>query len=194
MSVLVAGLDEAGRGALAGPVYAAAVILDDANLPEGLNDSKALSAKKRESLAREIRARALAWAVATASVEEIDTINILQASLLAMRRACDRLAPAPGRALVDGLQVPPLRCEAQAVVDGDALHPCIMAASILAKVDRDAEMLRLEQTLPGYGFGAHKGYGTKQHLAALHRLGPSPVHRRSYAPVAQLSLRLEAAP
>ncbi|MDT0497252.1 ribonuclease HII [Algiphilus sp. W345] len=186
----VAGLDEAGRGALAGPVYAAAVILDERDPFEGLRDSKALSAKARERLAQTIVTRAEAWAVASASVAEIESINILRASLLAMQRAWEALSRRSDSALVDGLHLPKLGCAAQAVVDGDALHPCIMAASILAKVNRDAEMCRLDAEYPGYGFAAHKGYGTRVHLDALNRLGATPVHRRTFAPVAQLSLRL----
>lgn len=180
----VAGVDEAGRGCLAGPVYAAAVILGPRPIL-GLNDSKQLSAVRREHLVPEIQAAALAWAVARAEVEEVDRLNILQASLLAMRRAVAALGVAPAEALVDGNQPPRLDCRVTTVIDGDALHPCIMAASILAKVARDQEMLQLDQRYPGYGLAQHKGYGTRQHLQALREHGPTEIHRRSFAPVAQ---------
>ncbi len=184
---LVAGIDEAGRGPLAGPVIAAAVILKHDHVIHGLADSKTLRANAREHLAREIRATALTWAVGRAEVEEIDRLNILHASLLAMRRALAGLAPAPTRALVDGNRVPEgLACRAQAVVRGDATVPVISAASILAKVARDAEMLELDQRFPGYGFAVHKGYPTPAHLAALARLGVCAIHRRSFAPVRRL--------
>jgi ribonuclease HII len=183
-----AGIDEAGRGPLAGPVYAAAVILDPEDIPEGITDSKALSAVRREMLASLIEQRALAWAVAWASVAEIDRINILQASLLAMRRAVEALALAPSLALVDGNRCPDgLGCPARAVVKGDRHITSIAAASILAKVARDEAMRRLDACYPGYGFAQHKGYGTKAHLAALERLGPCVEHRRSFAPVRALS-------
>jgi ribonuclease HII len=182
---LIAGLDEAGRGALAGPVYAAAVILRPDRVIPGLNDSKRLTAVAREHAALAIRAQALACAVAHAEAEEVDRLNVLQASLLAMQRAVAALPVRPGLALVDGLQVPRLHCKAQAVVNGDALHPCIMAASILAKVARDGAMRELEQNFPGYGFATHKGYPTAAHRAALLHLGPCSAHRRSYAPVAR---------
>jgi ribonuclease HII len=185
---LVCGVDEAGRGPLAGPVVAAAVILDPDKPIVGLNDSKKLSAKRRASLAVEIRAKALAWAVAEASVEEIDRINILQASLLAMRRAVDGLALRPERALIDGNQCPRLDCPAEAIIGGDGKVASIAAASILAKTVRDAGMLALHAIYPVYGFDRHKGYPTAFHLQALRTHGPSPVHRRSYAPVAQLTL------
>jgi ribonuclease HII len=185
---LACGVDEAGRGPLAGPVVAAAVILDPADLIDGLDDSKKLSAKRRAALAVEIRARALAWAVAEASVEEIDRINILQASLLAMRRAVDGLALRPERALIDGNKCPRLDCPAQAIVGGDGKVASIAAASILAKTVRDAGMLSLHAVYPLYGFDRHMGYPTAFHLQALRAHGPSPVHRRSYAPVAQLVL------
>ena len=185
---LVCGVDEAGRGPLAGPVVAAAVILDARNPIDGLNDSKKLSARRREALAVEIRARALAWAVAEASVEEIDRINILQASLLAMRRAVDGLALRPHKALIDGNRCPALDCPAEAVVGGDGKVASIAAASILAKTVRDATMLALHADYPGYGFDRHMGYPTALHLQALRAHGASPVHRRSYAPVAQLTL------
>ena len=186
---LECGVDEAGRGPLAGPVVAAAVILDPANPIIGLNDSKKLSAKRRVALAIEIRAKALAWAVAEASVEEIDRINILQASLLAMRRAVDLLAIQPTHALIDGNCCPVLSCSAEAIVGGDGLVESIAAASILAKTVRDAGMLLLHAAYPMYGFDRHMGYPTAVHLAALQEHGVSPVHRRSYAPVARLIRR-----
>ncbi|MFZ2853108.1 MAG: ribonuclease HII [Rhodocyclaceae bacterium] len=186
---LSCGVDEAGRGPLAGPVVAAAVILDPANPIAGLNDSKKLSAKRRELLAVEIRAKALAWAVAEASVEEIDRINILQASLLAMRRAVEALAIAPEHALIDGNRCPTLlQCTAEAIVGGDGKVASIAAASILAKTVRDAGMLELHAVYPQYGFDRHMGYPTALHLAALREHGVSPIHRRSYAPVAKLLL------
>lgn len=185
---LVCGVDEAGRGPLAGPVVAAAVILDPQRPIEGLNDSKKLSAKRREALAAEIRERALAWAVAEASVEEIDRINILQASFLAMRRAVEGLALRPEKALIDGNRCPALDCPTEPIVGGDGKVASIAAASILAKTVRDAGMLVLHADFPVYGFDRHMGYPTAFHLQALREHGPSPVHRRSYAPVAQLSL------
>jgi ribonuclease HII len=192
---LTAGLDEAGRGCLAGPVYAAAVILPAGHGLAGLNDSKKLSPARRERLFDEIQKVAVAWAIASATPAEIDRINILRASLLAMRRATEALKPAATRCLVDGNQMPELPCPGETVIGGDALHPCIMAASILAKVARDRQMLALDLAHPGYGFAQHKGYGTAAHLAALRRLGPSPVHRMSFAPCAQSSLlaKLEGA-
>jgi len=183
---MVCGVDEAGRGPLAGPVVAAAVILDPANPIAGLNDSKKLSAKRREALATEIRAKALAWAVCEASVEEIDQINILQASMLAMQRAVRSLAITPERALIDGNRCPELPCPAEAIVGGDGKVASIAAASILAKTVRDAGMLELHQRYPQYGFDRHMGYPTALHLAALQDHGVSPIHRRSYAPVARL--------
>ena len=183
MSRLVCGVDEAGRGPLAGPVFAAAVILDDPPLLQGLADSKKLTARRREGLAVQIRQHAVCWAVASATVEEIDTINILQASLLAMRRAVLALQQQPESILVDGLHVPEVAMPAQAIVQGDASVPAISAASILAKTARDAMMLELHATYPDYGFDRHKGYGTALHMAALRRLGPTPAHRRSFAPV-----------
>ena len=185
---LVCGVDEAGRGPLAGPVVAAAVILDPANPVEGLNDSKKLSAKRRELLAIEIRAKALAWSVAEATVEEIDAINILQASMLAMRRAVEGLVVKPVRALIDGNRCPALACEAEAIVGGDGKMESIAAASILAKTTRDAGMRELHVAYPHYGFDRHMGYPTAFHLQALRDYGASPVHRRSFAPVAQLVL------
>ena len=181
--LLIAGVDEAGRGPLAGPVCAAAVILDPARPIPGLGDSKRISAARRETLEAEIQSRSLAWAVAWASAAEIDAINILQASLLAMRRALAGLDPQPARVLVDGNQAPHCGCPVQTVVGGDGLIPAIGAASILAKVARDRLMCRLDQTFPGYGFADHKGYPTLAHRAALRRLGPCPEHRRSFAPV-----------
>jgi ribonuclease HII len=185
---LVCGIDEAGRGPLAGPVVAAAVILDPANPIAGLNDSKKLSAKRRELLAVEIRAKALAWAVAEASVEEIDRINILQASLLAMQRAVEGLGMLPSHALVDGNRCPKLACTSEAIIGGDGKVASIAAASILAKTVRDAGMLELHATYPEYGFDRHMGYPTAVHLKALREHGVTPIHRRSYAPVAQLLL------
>lgn len=181
---LVVGVDEAGRGPLAGPVTAAAVILDPHRPIEGLADSKRLSPARREALAEAIQTRALAWAVASCEPEEIDRLNILRASLLAMARAVRALAVRPTHALIDGNRCPEdLPCSAEAVVRGDALEPAISAASILAKVHRDREMLRLDADYPGYGLAEHKGYPTRAHLEALRRLGPSPCHRRSFAPV-----------
>jgi ribonuclease HII len=183
---LACGVDEAGRGPLAGPVVAAAVILDPARPIAGLNDSKKLSAKRRAALAIEIRSKSLAWAIAEASVEEIDRINILQASMLAMQRAVEALAVTPSHALIDGNRCPQLPCPAQAVVGGDALVASIAAASILAKTHRDEGMLALHVAYPQYGFDRHMGYPTALHRAALQAHGVSPVHRRSYAPVAKL--------
>ena len=186
---LVCGVDEAGRGPLAGPVVAAAVILDPARPIAGLNDSKKLSAKKRVALAGLIRERALAWAVAEASVEEIDQLNILHASMLAMQRAVAALQVTPERALIDGNRCPSLAIPAEAVVQGDAKVAAIAAASILAKTVRDEGMLVLHAQYPHYGFDRHMGYPTAAHCAALAAHGVSPVHRRSFAPVArQLSL------
>jgi ribonuclease HII len=181
--LLVCGVDEAGRGPIAGPVYAAAVILDPARRVNGLADSKVLTAERREVLAGRIRERAIAWAVAQASVDEIDRINILRASLLAMRRAVEQLSIRPEEVLVDGQYCPDLACRARAIVDGDAKHKAISAASILAKTARDAEMCTLHERYPHYGFHQHKGYSTPEHLDALRRLGPCDVHRRSFDPV-----------
>ncbi len=185
---LVCGVDEAGRGPLAGPVVAAAVILDPNNPIDGLNDSKKLSARRRERLKAEICAKALTWAVAEASVEEIDTINILHASMLAMQRAVDALSVTPARALIDGNRCPKLACEVEAVVGGDGKIEAIAAASILAKTTRDAGMSDLHLRYPQYGFDRHMGYPTALHLRALQEHGPSPVHRRSFSPVRQLVL------
>lgn len=179
--VLVCGVDEAGRGPLAGPVYAAAVILDPRRRINGLADSKQLPAERREVLARRIQERAAAWAVASASVEEIDRLNIFHASMLAMRRAVQSLALKPAEAWIDGNACPPdLGCAARAFVDGDALHRPISAASILAKTARDAEMCALHERYPAYGFDRHKGYGTSDHLEALGRHGPCEIHRKSF--------------
>ncbi len=185
---LICGVDEAGRGPLAGPVVAAAVILDPRQPIDGLNDSKKLTAVRRETLAVEIREKALAWAVAEASVQEIDRINILQASLLAMQRAVSGLSLMPEKALVDGNKCPVLACPVEAIVGGDGKLAAIAAASILAKTVRDALMQELHVLYPQYGFDRHKGYPTALHLAALREHGISPVHRRSYGPVAQLIL------
>lgn len=180
---LVCGVDEAGRGPLAGPVVAAAVILDPARPVAGLADSKKLSAARREKLAAEIRANALAWCIAEASVEEIDTLNILQATLLAMQRAVAGLKVRPGEALIDGNRCPTLEIPARAIVGGDATVAEISAASILAKTSRDAGLIELHARYPHYGFDRHKGYGTAEHLAALRLHGPTPAHRKSFAPV-----------
>ncbi len=182
----VAGVDEVGRGPLAGPVVAAAVILDPTRPVPGLADSKALSEKRRDALFEPIKAQALAWAIGRAEVEEIDAINILQASLLAMRRAVEQLDPAAEAALVDGNKLPRLACPALAVVKGDSRVEAISAASILAKVVRDREMVELDAQYPGYGLAGHKGYPTKAHIAALESLGVTPIHRRSFGPVKRL--------
>jgi ribonuclease HII len=177
------GSDEAGRGPLAGPVVAAAVILDARRPIEGLRDSKQLTALQRDRLAVTIQARASAWAVAVASVEEIDRLNILNASLLAMQRAIEALEPEAEFALIDGNQLPRLAIPASAIVNGDATEPAIAAASILAKTHRDALMRALDEKYPGYGFARHAGYATAEHLEQLRRLGPCAAHRRSFAPV-----------
>lgn len=182
---LVAGVDEAGRGPLAGPVVAAAVILDDHQPIKGLADSKKLTALRREKLFDEIRAKALCCSVALATVEEIDRLNILQATMLAMQRAVKGLRLKPAKVLVDGNRLPVLDVVAEAIVSGDALVPAISAASILAKVTRDRMLDELHALHPLYGFDRHKGYGTAQHVAALREHGPLPEHRRSFAPVAQ---------
>jgi ribonuclease HII len=183
---LICGVDEAGRGPLAGEVYAAAVILNPAHPIAGLADSKKLSEKKRLTLAVEIRQYASAWAIATASVAEIDQLNILRASLLAMRRAVLALNLTPDEVLVDGLYCPDTGLPSRAIVKGDSSEPSISAASILAKTARDAAMLEMHQRLPQYGFDLHKGYPTKAHLAALQEYGVSIEHRRSYAPIRKL--------
>ncbi len=182
----LAGVDEVGRGPLAGDVVAAAVILDPAAPVAGLRDSKKIPARRREALAGEIRTHALAWSLGRASVAEIDELNILQASLLAMRRAVEGLAPQPDYVLVDGNRLPHWPYPSEPVVGGDDRVPAIAAASILAKVQRDAELVALDQQYPGYGFAAHKGYPTRAHLDALRTLGVTPVHRRSFAPVRAL--------
>ena len=188
---LTCGVDEAGRGPLAGAVFAAAVILDPLRPIEGLADSKMLSEKRRVALADAIVARALHWAVATASVEEIDRINILQASLLAMRRAVEGLGVMPGEMLVDGLHLPKMNLPGRAIVEGDRLVAEISAASILAKTARDRDMCEWDRRFPQYGFAQHKGYGTRAHMAALHRFGPCPIHRLSFAPVRAAASRQE---
>lgn len=182
---LTAGVDEAGRGPLAGPVVAAAVILDDLNPIQGLNDSKKLTAKRREALFDEIRARALCFAIAEATVQEIDQLNILQATMLAMKRAVEALRLPPKLVLVDGNRLPTLAVRAEAIVQGDALVPAISAASILAKVHRDRLCAEMHLRYPAYGFDQHKGYGTAQHLAALVAHGPADCHRMTFAPVAR---------
>ena len=183
---VVCGVDEAGRGPLAGPVYAAAVILDARRPVRGLDDSKRLGESVRLDLADRIRSRALAWAVASATVAEIDALNILRASLLAMQRAIEGLAVIPQRVLVDGLHCPDVRIPAEAIVGGDATVKAISAASILAKTERDAEMLRLHERFPAYGFDRHKGYPTPDHLEALRRLGPCAAHRATFGPVKEV--------
>jgi ribonuclease HII len=182
--MLLAGVDEAGRGPLAGPVVAAAVILDDHQPIAGLADSKKLSTAKREMLFDQIRAKALCCSIAQASVEEIDRLNILQATLLAMQRAVQGLRLRPAKVLVDGNRLPKLDVLAEAIVKGDDKVPAISAASILAKVTRDHYLQELDMLYPAYGFATHKGYGTAVHLAALQQMGVTPHHRRSFAPVA----------
>ncbi|MDR3413423.1 MAG: ribonuclease HII [Formivibrio sp.] len=179
----ICGVDEAGRGPLAGAVYAAAVILPESHPIVGLNDSKKLSARQRERLFEEIKTHAVSWAVASASVIEIDTLNILWATMLAMKRAIEALSVLPQEVLVDGNRIPDVAMPARAIVRGDATIPAISAASILAKVSRDREADELELHYPGYGFARHKGYPTPAHLEALMRLGPTPVHRQSFSPV-----------
>lgn len=186
---LICGVDEAGRGPLAGPVYASAVVLDPDNPIDGLADSKKLSERNRDRLAPLIRQRALCWAVASASVEEIDALNILQATLLAMRRAIEALSPQPGEVLVDGTHCPCIAIPVRAVVKGDSTVAAISAASILAKTARDAEMLRLHALYPHYGLDRHKGYPTAAHLSALRVHGVAGIHRRSFAPVRDLLSR-----
>jgi ribonuclease HII len=188
-ALIICGVDEAGRGPLAGPVYAAAVILNPAHPIAGLADSKKLSEKRRDALALQIKEYAAAWAIAEASVEEIDALNILRASLLAMKRAVQALAVAPQEVWVDGLHCPDTGLPSRAIVKGDGTVAAISAASILAKTARDSAMLRLHQQLPRYGFDAHKGYPTAAHLAALREHGVSHVHRRSFGPVRELLQR-----
>jgi len=187
----IAGVDEAGRGPLAGPVIAGAVILDPDKPIEGLRDSKRLSASRRDELFDQIRERALAWAVGRADVEEIDRINILQATMLAMSRAVEALQPSADHALIDGNRCPDLSCTSRAIIKGDSKVPAISAASIMAKVTRDREMLDLDRRYPGYGLAQHKGYPSKAHIEALESLGVTPVHRRSYAPVRRIIERGE---
>ena len=182
----IAGVDEAGRGPLAGPVIAGAVILDPDNPIEGLRDSKRLSASRRDALYDAIRERALAWSIGRAEVEEIDRINILQATMLAMQRAVEALEPFAEHALIDGNRCPDLSCTSQAIIKGDSKVPAISAASIIAKVTRDREMLDLDVRYPGYGLAQHKGYPSKAHIEALASLGVSPIHRRTYAPVRKI--------
>jgi len=184
--VNVCGVDEAGRGPLAGPVYAAAVILDPERPIAGLKDSKLLGASRREFLFELIQKNSTAFAIAQASVEEIDRFNILQATMLAMQRAVEALGVRPDEAWIDGNRCPKLACRARAIVQGDRLHPVISAASILAKTARDAEMQRMHQRYPQYCFDRHKGYPTPEHLALLQRHGPSEIHRRSFAPVRRM--------
>ena len=183
IATLLCGVDEAGRGPLAGGVFAAAVVLDPAHPIHGLADSKILEPRVRDRLARRIRRHALAWAVASASVEEIDRINILRATLLAMRRALELLSIEPDEVCVDGLHVPETGLRCRAIVRGDQLVAAISAASILAKTARDAEMIQLDRHFPNYGFANHKGYSTPEHLAALQVFGPCEIHRRSFEPV-----------
>jgi ribonuclease HII len=183
---MIVGVDEAGRGPLAGPVVAAAVILCEGGI-EGLDDSKKLSAKRRAVLEVQIKA-SCRWAIGIADVLEIDSINILQATMLAMTRAVDALGCEPKLVMVDGNRLPCWRYTAQAVIGGDAIHPCISAASIIAKEHRDRLMCGYDLAYPGYGWAANKGYGAARHLQALRELGPTPLHRRSFSPVAQLLL------
>ena len=183
---LVAGVDEAGRGPLMGPVVAAAVILDDLHPIKGLADSKVLTALRRDKLYDEIRAKALCFSIAQASAAEIDEINILQATMLAMKRAVEGLRLKPAKVLVDGNRIPTLVIVAEAIVGGDALVPAISAASILAKVWRDRWCQEMDLAYPQYGFASHKGYGTAEHLAALRQHGACPEHRRTFSPVAQV--------
>jgi ribonuclease HII len=187
---VICGVDEAGRGPLAGPVVAAAVILDSKRRIRGLDDSKVLSPKKREALYELIVERSVAYCVASASVEEIDTLNILHATMLAMKRAVEGLRVIPTLAKIDGNRCPTISVRSEAIIGGDALVPCISAASIIAKVTRDRMLLELHQTFPVYGFDAHAGYGTPQHLAALLEHGPCEHHRRSFAPVREAHVRI----
>lgn len=184
--MLIAGVDEAGRGPLAGPVFAAAVILDDLSPIKGLADSKKLSPLQRTNLYTLIKANALCSSVAVATVEEIDELNILNATMLAMQRAVQGLRLKPGKVLVDGNRLPKLDVLAEAIVKGDSKVPCISAASILAKVERDQWCAQIDVNFPQYGFAKHKGYGTAAHLAALSEWGPTPIHRRTFAPVSAI--------
>ena len=183
MTRLTAGVDEAGRGPLAGPVVVAAVILDPLQTPDGLNDSKRLSEKQREGLFPQIQEQALAWSVVEVGVDEIDELNILQATLMGMQRAVESLSPAPVLALIDGNRAPALQCETRTIVQGDRLEPAISAASILAKVTRDRLMEDFHRRFPCYGFDRHKGYPTAEHLRLLVENGPCAIHRKSFAPV-----------
>jgi ribonuclease HII len=183
MSLLIAGVDEAGRGPLAGPVFAAAVILNPATLIEGLADSKKLTEKKREQLFATIQEKSLSWSIASASVAEIDQLNILQATLVAMQRAVNALSIKPQHVQVDGTFCPKLDCTTEAIIRGDTLIPAISAASILAKVARDRLLIEYDQQYPQYGFAKHKGYGTTEHLLALKQFGVSPIHRKTFAPI-----------
>ena len=183
---IICGVDEAGRGPIAGPVYAAAVVLDADRPIAGLRDSKLLSASRREQLTDLIRKNSTAFSVGIASVEEIDRLNILQATLLAMQRAVEGLGMLPDEAWIDGNRCPRLPCPARAIVQGDRLHAAISAASILAKTARDAEMRRMHERFPHYGFDRHKGYPTSVHLALLEQFGPTEIHRRSFAPVRRM--------
>lgn len=185
-STWVCGVDEAGRGPLAGPVYAACVVLNPGHVIDGLADSKQLSEKQRNALTIEIKQHAIAWAIASATAQEIDQINILQASLLAMQRSVQSLPCTPDLVLIDGKHSPVLSCKVQTIINGDCLIPAISAASILAKTARDAEMLRLHQIYPQYGFDRHKGYPTQAHLNALQHHGVCNIHRRSFAPVKKI--------
>ena len=191
VEALVAGVDEVGRGPLCGPVVTAAVILDPSRPIQGLNDSKKLTEARREALYDEICEKALAWCIARAEVEEIDSLNILHATMLAMQRAVEGMSVVPKLALIDGNRCPKLSVPSAPVVQGDAQVPAIAAASILAKVSRDREMVALDLIYPGYGMAGHKGYPTPEHLGALQRLGPTPIHRRSFAPVKALLEVLE---
>lgn len=186
---MICGTDEAGRGPIAGPVVAAAVILDPQHPIVGITDSKKLSAKKRELLSEEIKQKALYWAIAQCDADEIDRLNILQASLLAMQRAVEALPVQPSKVLVDGNKLPKLSVPAEALVGGDSLEACIGAASILAKVERDRQMQEWHAIYPEYDFAKHKAYPTKMHLEALERYGACPVHRKSFAPVARVIAR-----
>lgn len=183
MTRLTAGVDEAGRGPLAGPVVVAAVIFDPLHTPDGLNDSKRLSEKQREALFPQIREQAVAWSVVEVGADEIDELNILQATLLGMQRAVESLSPAPILALIDGNRAPALQCEVRTIVQGDRLEPAISAASILAKVTRDRLMKEFHRRFPCYGFDRHKGYPTAEHLRLLEENGPCAIHRKSFAPV-----------
>jgi ribonuclease HII len=186
MTITIAGVDEVGRGPIAGSVVAAAVIFKAGTEIPGLTDSKKLSAKKREYLFDIIIEHSISWAIGECSVAEIDEINILQASLLAMKRAIGKLSPIPNKVLVDGNRCPNISMSCDAIVKGDLTVPVISAASILAKVTRDRQMLEIEEKYPGYGFASHKGYPTKKHIEALNQLGVLPIHRRTFSPVSKL--------